>query len=35
MSSRLIDNLSSDSIQAANRLRGRDARQRIVAYVES
>ena len=35
MSSRLIDNLSSDYIQAANRLRGRNARQRIVAHVAS
>lgn len=32
---RLVGNISSDYIDAANRLRGKSHRQRIVAYVES
>ncbi|MBQ9356167.1 MAG: DUF4435 domain-containing protein, partial [Prevotella sp.] len=35
MSHRLKDNINSQYIQAANALRGKNARQRIVAYVES
>ena len=32
---RLKDNISSDYVNAANRLNGRNARKRIVAYVEA
>ncbi len=32
---RLKDNISSDYVSAANRLNGRKARKRIVAYVEA
>jgi len=35
MGKRLKENLSSGYIEAANRLRGKKARQKIVAYVES
>jgi len=35
MSKRLAGNLSSKYIEAANRLKSKDARQKIVAYVES
>lgn len=35
MAQRLTDNVESNYIQAANRLRPKAARQRIVAYVES
>ena len=35
MPSRLKDNISSQYIEAANVLRGKNARRRIVAYVES
>jgi hypothetical protein len=35
MSNRLKDNLTSDYIQASNRLNSKSARRRIVAYVES
>ena len=35
MSKRLKDNLSSDWFSAANSLRSKKARRRIVAYVES
>ena len=35
MGKRLKDNLSSAYLDAANRLNGRNARKRIVAYVES
>lgn len=35
MAKRLRDNISSDYISAANRLRSKQARRRIVAYVES
>lgn len=35
MANRLTDNLNSDYVNAANRLRPRSARRRIVAYVES
>jgi hypothetical protein len=35
MASRLRDNVNSQYVEAANALRGKNARQRIVAYVES
>ncbi len=35
MGKRLSENISSQYIEAANRLKGKNARQRIVAYVES
>lgn len=35
MSHRLRDNISSEYVSAANRLNGRNARKRIVAYVEA
>ena len=35
MSSRLKDNITSQYVEAANALRGKQARRRIVAYVES
>jgi len=35
MGKQLRDNLSSDYFEAANRLQGRRARKRIVAYVEA
>ena len=35
MSKRLSDNISSQYVEAANALRGKQARRRIVAYVES
>ena len=35
MSKRLTDNVMSDYIRAANRMKSKKARRRIVAYVES
>ena len=35
MANRLKDNITSDYVTASNRLNGRKARRRIVAYVES
>ena len=35
MSKRLTDNIMSDYVRAANRMKSKKARRRIVAYVES